>query len=257
MAELCVPPPIPPLDNTLGAAFIGNLAAAVLYGFTSLQTFMYFDRYNDGRPFKLLVAFLWVLDTLHLIFISHTLYIYSVTNFSNVLAMENVTWSIMAHVFVTGVSDVTVRGMFTHRVWLVSNKNLLLIPAIMVPSLVTLAGSIVFPIRGLQIGTYAGLTRISAVLYLSFAGGVLADVVIAAALSFSLARRKTGIRGTDSMIRILIAYSVNTGILTSLCALLVLICYATMPSNFVFIAFYFVLPKRIVLELASRDPQCP
>ncbi|PPQ95696.1 hypothetical protein CVT26_008379 [Gymnopilus dilepis] len=44
---------MPELDGTLGAAFLGLLAAAILYGVTSVQTFIYFhDSQNDTRLLK-------------------------------------------------------------------------------------------------------------------------------------------------------------------------------------------------------------
>lgn len=251
MAEPCAALPALHLDNTLGAAYIGNILAALLYGFTNVQMYLFFTHYNDGVILRLLVTFLWVLDTVHLALICHTIYFYAVTNFANPLAMLSVTKSIMAHVIITGISDVTVRGIFAYRVWLVSQGKKLLVASIVVPTLLCFAGSIAFPIRGLQIGTYAGFAQISWILYSAFVTGVVADSIIAAALCYNLARRRTGVRRTDSIVQVLMIYSINTGVLTSLCALCVLVMYATMPSNFVFIAFYFVLPKLFLNSLLA------
>ncbi|EKM52588.1 uncharacterized protein PHACADRAFT_198638 [Phanerochaete carnosa HHB-10118-sp] len=264
MADSCPPLPALHLDNTLGAAYIGNVLAAILYGFTSIQVYIFFERYNDGRMLRSLVMFLWVLDTVHIALICHTIYFYAVTNFANPLAMLYVTKTIMAHVMITGVSDVTIRGSVlcvvvaeqslnsiagSSRIEYVSQGKQLLVPAILLPSLVCFACSIEFPIRGLRIGTYAGFSRISWVLYTAFGTGVVADVTIAAALCYFLTKRRTGFRRTDSIVQLMIVYSINTGLLTSLCAICVLVAYATMPANFVFIAFYFVLPKLFMNSL--------
>ncbi|GJE98226.1 hypothetical protein PsYK624_144510 [Phanerochaete sordida] len=249
MADPCAPLPALHLDNTLGAAYIGNILAAVFFGFTNVQMYIFFTHFNDGVVLRSLVSFLWVLDSLHLALICHTIYFYAVTNFANPLAMLDVTKTIMAHVIVTGISDVTVRGIFAYRVWLVSQGKRLLLIAIIVPSLLCFACSIAFPIRGLQIGTYAGFAHISWILYTAFITGVIADTTIALSLCYFLAKRRTGVRRTDSIVRILMIYSVNTGVLTSLCAICVLVTYAVMPSNFVFIAFYFVLPKLFLNSL--------
>ncbi|EKM53304.1 uncharacterized protein PHACADRAFT_211002 [Phanerochaete carnosa HHB-10118-sp] len=243
--------PVLHLDNTLGAAYIGNILAAILYGLTSIQTYIFFDRYKDGRTLRSLVLFLWALDTVHLALICDTIYYYAITNFSNPLAMVSVTKTIMVHVMFTGVSDAIVRGIFMYRVWLVSQGKRLLFLAILLPSLVCFAGSIGFAIRGLQIGTYAGIADISWILYTAFGTGVVADAAIAAALCYFLAKRRTGIQRTDSIVQMLIVYSVNTGVLTSLCAMCVLVAYATMPGNFIFISFYFVLPKLFLNSLLS------
>ncbi|OCH90213.1 hypothetical protein OBBRIDRAFT_619694 [Obba rivulosa] len=232
------------LDGTLGAAFLGNLAAAIFYGITNVQTYLYYKRNEaDSTSLKSIVFFLWILDGLHFALITHAIYTYAVTNFANPLAVMIPTWSIMAHVAVTGVSDVLVRSLFCQRVWKLSGRNWLLTGAIAISSLITFGGSIAFSIRGLEIDNFFAFSEISWILYTSFGLGVVADLLIAISLVVFLQRRRTGFSRTDSIVRILMLYSINTGALTTLCAFLCLVMYATMPDNFVFIAFYFVLPK--------------
>ncbi|KZT02170.1 uncharacterized protein LAESUDRAFT_763112 [Laetiporus sulphureus 93-53] len=59
------------LDATYGAVFIGAFVSAVLFGVTNLQAFIYFQRYSsDGVWSKIAVCWLWLLDAVHLIFVS-------------------------------------------------------------------------------------------------------------------------------------------------------------------------------------------
>ncbi|KAI0712973.1 hypothetical protein C8T65DRAFT_739183 [Cerioporus squamosus] len=89
------------LDNTLGAVFVGNLVAACLYGLTTLQTYTYFGRSReDSVLLRSMIAFLWILDTVHVVFISHTVYTYTVTDFGNFAALPKPVWSIVAQVIV-------------------------------------------------------------------------------------------------------------------------------------------------------------
>ncbi|TBU23947.1 hypothetical protein BD311DRAFT_672889 [Dichomitus squalens] len=231
------------LDETLGAAFLGMLIFRSFYGITVVQTYIYFKRSAKDS------AFLKVLDSLHLALIVHSIYYYAVTNFMNPKVLASPTWSIL------GVSDVTVRSIFCHRVWRLSNGNWPLAIAIMVSSLTVFGESVyaseVGQLQSFGVGTFAGFSKIADILYVSFGAGVVADVLIAGALCTILARCKTGFRKTDSVVRTLIMYSINTGLLTSLCALSCLITYATMPNNFIFIAFYFVLPKLFLNSLLA------
>ncbi|RPD65458.1 hypothetical protein L226DRAFT_530957 [Lentinus tigrinus ALCF2SS1-7] len=240
------------LDDTLGAAFLGTIATSCLYGITIVQTYIYYKR-NESDPayLKLLVFFLWVLDSLHLALITHSVYFYAVTNFSNLLELTIPTWSILSQIVVTGVSDGTVRGIFCQRVWKLSNRNWMLCLAIAVSSLVVFSGSIAFAVKGFSIASFANLSEISDILYVSLGSGVVADVLIAVSMCVLLAKRRTGFSRTDSMVRVLIMYSINTGALTSICAMLCLLTYANMPNNFVFIAFYFVLPKLFLNSLLA------
>ncbi|KAI8970569.1 hypothetical protein BD414DRAFT_540849 [Trametes punicea] len=241
------------LNDTLGAAFLGNIAAACFYGVTVLQTYIYYERNcSDRLHLKFFVLLLWsALDTLHLAFVTHSVYTYAVVDFTNFLALEIPVWSILAQVLVTGVSDLIVRGIFCQRVWKLSNKNWPLLITIVLSSLVVFGGSIAFAVKGFSLPSFFDLSEISDILYVSLGTGVVADILIAGSMCVFLSRRRTGFTRTDSMVRVLILYSINTGALTSLCALLCLITYATMPDNFIFIGIYFVLPKLFLNSLLA------
>ncbi|KAH9849389.1 hypothetical protein C2E23DRAFT_784400 [Lenzites betulinus] len=241
------------LDDTLGAAFLGTyFHPCIFYGITIVQTFIYYGRNGGDRLYlKFLVFILWALDSLHLALVTHSVYTYAVTDFSNFLALQVPVWSILAQVIVTGVSDLIVRGIFCERVWKLSNKNWPLIMTIVTTSLVVFGGSIGFAVKGFSLPAFVDLFEVSDILYVSLGAGVVADVLIAAAMCVLLAQRRTGFSRTDSIVRVLTLYSINTGAFTSLCALLCLVSYATMPNNFVFIAFYFVLPKLFLNSLLA------
>ncbi|KAI1798231.1 hypothetical protein LXA43DRAFT_1088358 [Ganoderma leucocontextum] len=240
------------LDDTLGAAFLGTIATSCFYGITVVQTYIYFKRSSrDSALLRFLVFSLWVLDSLHLALVVHAIYFYAVTNFSNASVLAVPTWSILAQIAVTGVSDLTVRSIFCHRVWRMSNGYWPLAIAIMVSSLVVFGGSIAFAVKSFGVPTFAAFSQIADILYVSLGAGVVADVLIAGAMSVVLIRCRTGFSKTDSVLRTLIIYSINTGALTGLCALLCLVTYATMPENFIFIAFYFVLPKLFLNSLLA------
>ncbi|KAJ8487277.1 hypothetical protein ONZ45_g14400 [Pleurotus djamor] len=71
------------LNVNLGSLYFGSLAAAVLFGITSLQTFIYFKHKNpDQLGFKA-----------------------------------------VAMIVVTCISDLIVRAVFSHRIWRLSRKK--------------------------------------------------------------------------------------------------------------------------------------
>ncbi|EMD32316.1 hypothetical protein CERSUDRAFT_58868, partial [Gelatoporia subvermispora B] len=89
------------------------------------------------------------------------------------------------------------------------------------------------------------------VLYLSLGSSVIVDILLACSLTILLRRCHTGFSRTDSVIQILVIYSVNSGVLTSLCATICFVCFVTMQSNFIFLAVYFVLPKLLLNSLLA------
>ncbi|KAG0696393.1 hypothetical protein DFH29DRAFT_951375, partial [Suillus ampliporus] len=88
---------IPQLDlgNTFGAFFIAVTVAAVLFGLSNVQAFIYFQmNKSKGITFyKLLVIWFWTLDALHLALIIHCVYYYLVVNYANIGALSEVVWS--------------------------------------------------------------------------------------------------------------------------------------------------------------------
>ncbi|KAL5520986.1 hypothetical protein ACEPAG_8908 [Sanghuangporus baumii] len=229
------------LDDSLGAAFIGLILAAVLFGVTNVQYLIFSQTSRDPRFMKWTIAFLWCLDVLHLILISHSMYRYLVTNFTNLALISVPNWSLCAHVLVTTLGDFIVRLFYAWRVWVVSHRNRFLTLGVLVFAFVTLG--LGFGIKIFSYDSMLQFTNISWVLYTSLGSAVVADVWVAASLCFFLARNRTGFKSTDSVVNSLILYVINTGLFTSFCAVACFVSFAVMPHNYIFIAFYFCLPK--------------
>ncbi|EIW58226.1 uncharacterized protein TRAVEDRAFT_85367, partial [Trametes versicolor FP-101664 SS1] len=89
-------------------------------------------------------------------------------------------------------------------------------------------------------------------LYLGFSAEASGDLIIAIAQCRVLWSLRTGLRRSNMILRSLMAYSINTGLLTSLCALAALISFGCDHSNFIYFAFYFVLSKLYVNALLAQ-----
>ncbi|KAF7330928.1 WD40 repeat-like protein [Mycena venus] len=236
-------------DNTLGAAFIGGIFASILYGVTCVQAFIFFNADRKQSAFlKLIVLTLWIFDTLHLIFVCYALYWYMVTNYTNPAVLVSLPWSISAGILLTPTSDTIVRSVFTYRVWILSGKNrLLTFPLALAVFLIQLDG-LASGIKGFLSSTFGKLGEITWVLYAGFTLSVVADFAIAITLCYYLYRSRGGIKRTDSLITVLMMYTINIGLLTSVFQLACFITYAVM-RNFVFLAMYFPISKLYVNSL--------
>ncbi|KAI0808327.1 hypothetical protein C8Q74DRAFT_1363717 [Fomes fomentarius] len=262
------------LDDTLGAVFIGHFFTTVLYGITTLQAFMYYrDQYKDPGILKLSVFVLWVLDTVHVALITGAVYWYCITSFSNLVAVQRPIWPIPTMIIVSNISNSIVRVIFGYRLYRLSRHGWIL-PSIIVrpisPHLTSSPGAFrscltnslshpqavlsiyifidgtYFSVKLLHIDSYAKISLFSWGLYAGLSVEVAADLIVAISQCLILHGFETGIRKTDHAIRLLMTYSVNTGLLTSLCAIGALISYATVPHKFIYFAFYFVLSKLYV-----------
>ncbi|KAI1782390.1 hypothetical protein LXA43DRAFT_1187674 [Ganoderma leucocontextum] len=257
------------LDDTLGAAFVGHTVTTVLYGITTLQTFMYY-RYNqkDSVILKASVAGLWLLDSLHVGLITAAMYWYCITSFSNLSAVQRPIWPIPAMIIVSNISNSIVRAIFCHRLYRLGHRSLWL-PAIIaamsifiivLPSPPDVANSGVlttphvvpdFSAKLFHVDSYARITEFSWGLYGGLAVEAAVDLTVAVAQCVLLRKFETGIRSTDSSIRVLMTYSINTGLLTSFCAIGAVISFAAAPQKFIYFAFYFVLSKMYVNSLLA------
>jgi len=98
--------------------------------------------------------------------------------------------------------------------------------------------SLGFTSLGIIYNTYSKFFQISYLLYLGFGSAVVADATIASALCIVLAKSRTGFRRTDSLVNILLVYTINTGLLTGIVAVLCFILYAVMLDTYIFIKLY-------------------
>jgi len=242
-------------DSTLGAAFIGHFVSAVLFGVTSLQTWLFF-RYGhrDTKILKGLVFLLWILDALHAALLTWSMYYYLVTNFGNLLAIVKPYWTVAAVIILTNVTNLIVRCVFAHRLWKLSGGAVLVPLIIGALSLYICGEAFYFVAKGLSVPTYFMTRPYSWSLYAAFGSEILADSMITV-LQYLYLRRfrtETGFKSTDTVVQILMIYSINTCLVTSICGILCLITYATLPDMFVYWPFYFVLGKLYINALLAN-----
>ncbi|KAG2033878.1 hypothetical protein BDR03DRAFT_1094080 [Suillus americanus] len=132
---------IPQLDlgNTFGALFIGVVLAAVLFGLTNVQAFIYFQAHKSAGItfFKLVVTWLWyvsfqvaiidrveifsqtfrIFDALHLALTIHCVYYYLVTNYANFDVLAEIVWSLKLQLVINIFIIPTVHLLYVHRIW--------------------------------------------------------------------------------------------------------------------------------------------
>ncbi|KAF7303645.1 hypothetical protein MIND_00593800 [Mycena indigotica] len=239
-------PVLPAVDNTLGALLVGGLVATALWGVTCVQTFSFFLRVGADptrRLQKSLVAILWVLDTFDTVLNGHILYFYLITNYFAPQTILFPVWSVIIHVAATSISNFIVRSVFARRVYRLSKGNIpgtLLIVAL---STLDLICGITITAKAFGITSYLQLAGLSNLMYLNFAAGTGSDIAVALALCYLLHKSRTGFKRTDSLIRVLMAYTINTGLLVALDATAGMFTYAFMPNNFIFLGCYLLLSK--------------
>ncbi|KIM74514.1 hypothetical protein PILCRDRAFT_828212 [Piloderma croceum F 1598] len=247
------------VDSTLGVLFLGNLAAAVLYGMTCVQTFSYYQLFDkDRRTLKLAVLSLWTLDSIHIAMVSHAVYTYAVSDFGNADALNSPVWSIWVQAIISTISDIGVRLIYGIRIWTLSNKNVYLATAIALSILIIIGSSLAVAAKCFDFSSYEDVISNSYLLYLCLGSEAVADAIIASSLCVLLFKNRTYTRRTNSLVNTLLLYTICTGMLTGLYMIILIALYAifpnnsALPQNSVFIAVYFPASKMYLNALLAN-----
>jgi len=233
-----------PLDNSMGAMFIGVVVSGVLHGICLVQAFYYFTHYqNDPMLIKAMVATAVSFDAIHLSFVSHAMYHYLVTNFRREEMLQRIIWSVIIEAVLTGVNAGIVQTFYTYRIWKLSKRNWYLSSFIVVLILATTACGIAWVILGMGFETYFELLTINPLTITINALSTTVDVIIAATLCWLLNKSRTGFKRSDNIINKLMLFVVNTGVLTTACAISSLICLVASPKTLIYAAFYFCIGR--------------
>ncbi|GJE93656.1 hypothetical protein PsYK624_098160 [Phanerochaete sordida] len=243
--------------STLGAAIIGAFAAAILYGMTLLQSFVFFQSNPKASRLnkytKVTVWLLWATNTLHMALIIHPVYWYTVLHYTDPFALVDIVWSIAAGVVITNINDMLVRSWFIYRVWILSRKS----PYFTVPLVIcaVLLFGITFStgVKACQSRTLLHFSEIKWLVELDFSLLFIVDFLIAGTLCFLLAQYRNLhlSHETESYLNILMIYTIHTGLLTSVLSFACLITYVTMPDNYIFIAIFFPLASLYANSLLA------
>ena len=236
-------PAVPVFDDTLGAIYIGIVMAGILYGVGCVQAFYYFAQQNDRWPLKATVAAVLLFDTVHQALISHFGYVYIIKNFANPVALGNLEWSLIIEVLFNGLTALLVQGFMTWRVWHVSGRSILLTTLVSLFVLAEFVFIVIYTGYAMTFKTFAELTQLQ---HFSVTVNILAaagDVSITAILCWFLHKSRSSFQRSNIMIDKLIIFAVNTGFLTSLCAVASMISFLAAGGTFIYIAFFFCIGR--------------
>ncbi|KAH9999633.1 hypothetical protein BJV74DRAFT_162596 [Russula compacta] len=235
---------IPTMSNTIGAVVIGWGLSSMMFGMLCIQAWSYYHRYpNDSRSYKLLVLGLWVLEAVHQAFVGHVAWFLIVKNFGSLLVLvKPPVWTLSVQTVLGALVGLIVKICYGMRVWKFSKGNYFVTGFIIGMAVAQFATAVVFTIRSFHLHVGQAI-KIKYLGTIALSLGVATDIFTAASLSYFLHKMRTGYQKSDTLINRLIIYSVNTGMVTSICSAAVLISYNVMPVNLIFISLYFILSK--------------
>ncbi|KAJ7355739.1 hypothetical protein DFH08DRAFT_853411 [Mycena albidolilacea] len=231
------------LDKTLGVGFIGVVVAAALHGVSCVQAWWYYTHQNDRWPLKTLVAAVMTFDTVHQALISHTVYTYLITNYNNGAELGQIVWSLLVEVLFNGLTALLVQSFLTLRIWRLSNGNIWLTGIALLLVMSEFGCVLAYVAISLHLHTFVELAELKALSVTVNALAAAGDVFIAGTLTWLLHRSRTGFHRSDTMIRKLTIFAVNTGAVTSICAIGSLVSICVAGNTFIYILFFFCMGR--------------
>lgn len=225
-----------------GSFLIGLVINIFLHGLATTQVYLYLTIYKKDRFWlKSLIVILYLVDTFNCVVSIYYIYDALVTNFGDEANLTSGSWAFAAGTVSTGAVSVAVQHFFSWRVYMLTNNAFIMV-AIVLCSLANLAGSLGVAV-GLAISPgdfrHSDL-QIEITVWL--VGAVLADTIIAVSLGWHLGRHKHLYPALNSIINRILRMTVQTGVVTTIVAIINLACYLTDNLN-TYMVFSIIVSK--------------
>ncbi|KAJ8487649.1 hypothetical protein ONZ51_g4038 [Trametes cubensis] len=231
--------------ETLGVVALAVIIGLMLYGLTLHQVYRYFKMYPKDLPcHKTFVAVVLALETWHTILWLVAGYHYLLqVRFTDISRVEG-HWSVRLSIVATALTVAATEGFYAWRVYLLGPQCLkwLVIPLVVL--LLVCKG----PFLATRVAADANFDTVlprdqqqESKLAASYGLASATDVALAVTLVFLFHRSRVGLPRTNTILDILIKYTINTGILTSMLAFIFAI---VLPGNLIYAGFSIIGTKR-------------
>ncbi|KAI0321199.1 hypothetical protein OF83DRAFT_1168632 [Amylostereum chailletii] len=238
------------VKTSLGPILLGGMASLALSGVVATQTFLYYRMYpKDPCRIKVLVALVWVLDTVHTILISTSTWKYFVLEYGRTDTEDRIIIEIALTVAFTASMTFVVHLFFCHRIFRLSQRNWLVTVPIILLTFGRLVAACVSTAEMSTLRSYSAFVRVAGwVFTLGLSLSSALDIMIALAMCYYLQLSRHGFGSVpspsmDHVIDLIMLYSFNNGALTCVATVATLICWLAMPGNLVFLGIHFAIAK--------------
>ncbi|KAF9506643.1 hypothetical protein BS47DRAFT_386886 [Hydnum rufescens UP504] len=216
-------------NGTAGGLVLGATFSAVLLGIITIQLARYFATFpKDNMILKTTLVILWLVECFQLCCVSESLQVYFVQRWQvpRNFALTEATWEAATFVFCTVCASGAVQTFFAYRIYILGNIAWLSIAVQVVVCCQCVAGFIVGVKAEIILSLDAIVVKERWYVVTWLAIHAVADIFIAGLMCTLLWRRRTGFERTDTAIRHLIIFAIESGALTSFLAITILFTFA-------------------------------
>ncbi|KAJ7355530.1 hypothetical protein DFH08DRAFT_852712 [Mycena albidolilacea] len=235
----------PSVLSTLGAALAGCMAAVGLSAVLGFQTFLYFKIFPaDAQQYKFLVAWIWILDAVHTVLICTGVWDYLILHFTDPNIVETIFPVIAITVAMTAVITLSVNIFYGWRIHKLSKRNWWLTGPIAFLSIVRVGLAFTTTTEMLISETFPAFAARFKILFTSgLVVSAVTDIIVSGARYYFLRNLRQGYSMTHEAVDAVVVFTINDGCLTCAVVIASIICWLSMPHNFVYLGIYFTIAK--------------
>lgn len=209
------------MTPVLGPLFWGTLFSMVLTGITVVQAYHYFPS-KDRTVVQYIASSMLFLDLLSSALSAQALSHYLLPNFGSTIPLERLAPALAIECVATTFIIVISQFYFAWQVYALGQANFIKYvasAAVIVLSLLAFAGGLACSATMFLYASHILTTRnrlFNAMAGLAKSSAALADIIATSFLCYSLGYSRTGIRATDSVLKTLIGFVIQRGLLVTL-----------------------------------------
>ncbi|KAF9558184.1 hypothetical protein CPC08DRAFT_709814 [Agrocybe pediades] len=233
-------------NEDLGAVQVTTFISLVMFGVLLSQGYIYFSRNEDRPSLQYMVGFLLFMEACHSFTSSQVIYYDTVTRY---LTTQPNSYPLTTSAVIENIITALVQSFFCYRIYRLSEGCILLTVACLTLILLRLVGGMTLAVYSfIDVSTTPNgivfVVKLSWLITSSLACGAAADVLIAALMLYYLRQLDSPHNHTPTtqIINRLIRFSLQTGLLTSMASVTVIICFQAM-QNMIWFSFYVLLAK--------------
>ncbi|CAE7222444.1 unnamed protein product [Rhizoctonia solani] len=219
------------MDLSLGPILLGTIVNIWLYGIMVTQTAMYYVAFpRDHRWIKILVAYMFIVDTFNSVFDIGLVWKYTITLFGDHEGIRASSWWFNVEPVMTVMISSSTQTFFAWRIAKLTGYAWMGW-AIAFSALIQFAAGVVTAVGTFIVKDFDRFLELRAPVTIWLLLSALTDVVITCILSWYLHTHRTGFSKTDDIITRLVRLTVQTGLLTTVWAAADLITYLCLSNN--------------------------
>ncbi|RDX43078.1 hypothetical protein OH76DRAFT_1488180 [Lentinus brumalis] len=236
--------------DVLGAMLVEICLACMLFGATTIQSFVYFQTdasAGSSRSLKSVVGSIWFLEALHTACSIQFAYAYTIKNFGNYDFMNRISWGAATTILIGAIISLLVHGFYIKRIYTLGNGSVIIPVVLAIPTLGNFAcgiGSFALMFGHREWTAFRVDLPPMVTMTVGLGCAAAADFIIMLTTAYYIRlQRHKGNHPPGNWADTILTYSVNTGALTTIISILSVVLFVTEKHSLVYLGFIQIQTK--------------